>query len=147
MFAKRSKEIFVGDSLVREVSIENPPLFDQKRGGSFEKASRALAAPSESGGRRIDREEGRGGDDAADQRCIRPDHGVLDSVGEEEEEKKIERRELPYLTLPREAKPHEERQVNDRGSRDDFEERVRRREPHTRSAIGRRRSRALRTEA
>lgn len=94
---------------------------DQQRGGALNHAAKPPVEPRQFRQQVIQYQQDHGGSGPAEKGSVRPGHGVLDGVAEQQEEREIERRHLPYLPLAGEPDADQYQKINDRGARHDLD--------------------------
>src|SRR6267154_390838 len=132
VLAQRAQEVIAGDPLPNEVRVQDLPPADEKGGDPLDHVLRLPAPAYGPRDAHVHHEEGPRRHEAAPEGRVGAGHGVLDGVGEKKEEEKIERGHLSDLTLPREAKPQEKRQVDEPRPKRDCQQRATARERHAR---------------
>ena len=79
-------------------------------------AGEALGAEEHADDEPVDGEQAEGADDAAGDGVVVADDGVLDGVGEREQDDEVEGVELRQLALAEDAQQHHQDQVDDGGA-------------------------------
>lgn len=122
MLADGSDHFVLGDSLAAEVRGDKLTVVNEDDGDTFDEVAHSHAAKPEASHGGVGSEECGGRDKPPLEGGVGADHGVLDSVGDEEDHDEIERGQLAELATAAEAQADEDRSVDGEGSSDDLDQ-------------------------
>ncbi len=94
-------------------------VVDEADGAAFDEGFEEFAFEGEVADEVIEGDEGDGADDAAGDGVVAAVHGVLDGVGEDEEEDEVEGSELADLAFSGESEEDEDEDVDDGAAEDE----------------------------
>ena len=117
-----SDDFVLGDALAVKVRCDKLAVLEEDDGDTFDALAHSHAAKPEAGHRGIDGEQRRGRHKPSLETGGGTDHGVLDSVGDEEDHDEVKRGQLAQLAAPAEAQAYEASGVDDEGSPDDLDQ-------------------------
>jgi len=84
---------------LRRCGTTKLPILDENRRRALEEPSPELTAQPQRCEATVDDEKDKRREDATDYRDIRPNHGVLDGIRDEEDHHEVEYRHLPEFAL------------------------------------------------
>jgi hypothetical protein len=113
-------ELVMGELGLGEHALEEPPVVDENLGTSLDDRRQPLTAKRADTDEPVDADESRCRDEPTHQGVVAGVHRVLDRVGQNEKKDQIEGRELTHLSLAREAKKDDQKQINDDAADEKF---------------------------
>ena len=124
MLAQRALQLIHADMLLRHVRFDNLSVVNQQAGFPLNEAPEAAICSRKVGDKIVKKKQRTRSHHPAQQRSVRPSHGILHRIGEEQQKGEIERRHLSNLTLPAEANSDQDQQVNHAGAQDNLKQHV-----------------------
>ena len=99
VLAQSALQFIHADVFLRHVGLDGLPVVNQQGGLALDQAAETAVGPGKLGNEVVEDEQGASRNGAARQRGIGPGHCVLYGVGEQEQQRKVERGHLSDLTL------------------------------------------------
>src|SRR5437879_5574158 len=98
--------------LLRHVRLDNFSIVDEQRRLPLNKTPEAAIGSRHISDKIIKDKQSTRRHHPAQQRSVRPSHGILHGIGEEQQKRKIERSHLSNFALAAETNPDQDQQVN-----------------------------------
>ena len=124
MLAQRALQLIHADMLLRHVRFDNLSVVNQQAGFPLNEAPEAAIDSRKIGDKIIKKKQGTRRSDPAQQRSVRPSHGILHRIGEEKEQCEIERSHLSNLALAAKTNPDQNQQIDHAGAQGNLQQHV-----------------------
>ena len=118
LFVRGGFEFLEREYFLRQLVLEDLPVFDQHRGLAFDQPVQFLVAEQKAHDEIVDQQQRRGADDAARHAVVVADDGVLHRVRQREQDDQIKRIELRQLALSRQAQSDHQKKIDDDRAQD-----------------------------
>ncbi len=113
MFAQGALQFVHADVFPGHVWFDGFSVVNQQTRFTLHDAPKSAIDAGESSDHVVQEQESRGRDYAANQRRVRPGHGILHGVRKQQQEREIEGRHLPDFALAAQPHPDEDDEVDD----------------------------------
>jgi VIT1/CCC1 family predicted Fe2+/Mn2+ transporter len=116
----RHLDLVASHPLTTQSDVVEPTAMDQDAGHALEDAAPPAVQPERRHATVDDQQHCRG-NESASKGGIGSDHGVLDSIGHQQQDHQVEHGHLPELALAHQAQTDHDRGIDDEGTRRDFQ--------------------------
>jgi len=116
VLAQRPLQFVHADVLSRHMRLDGLSIVNQKTGLALNYAAKAAVDAGKSAYKIVQQQQCGSGDHAAEQRGVRPRHGILHGIGKKQQQRQIERSHLSDFTFAAETYPDQYDKINDYGA-------------------------------
>lgn len=116
--AERRVQVVECHTLAAQILLDHAPVVDQERRRRLEHPPQPLRGERHLDDDGVEQKDDRRADEAAAERVVGPDDGVLHDVRDDQEDDEVEGCELSDLALARQPEREQQEEVDDGGSKD-----------------------------